>query len=136
MANRSPRHTRPGNWNLRGKKSALCACQCCSVFNLRDTAERERVYNEEIRPATIGDMYPDLRGEEAIRDTGLVDTRPWDTEDRGIWHVHASSTGVAIGSDDFKFDVQFNIYGDFPSHEARVDYARRLANRLNRTIPE
>lgn len=135
MANRSPRHTRAGQWNLRGKKSLHCDCRCCSVFNLRDIAEKERVINEEIRPAVIGDIYPDIAG-NGFRET-LPDVRESDGQDRGQWEPFFGRGGsVRISSSDFEHDVVLYVNGDFIDEETKMEYAKLIAARLNQTIPE
>jgi hypothetical protein len=35
MGWKSMRHTKPGQWKLRGKKWIMCDCGCCDVFNLK-----------------------------------------------------------------------------------------------------
>ncbi len=138
MANRSPRHIKAGGWNLKGKKSRHCACCCCSILNLRDVAENERVRNEEIRSATIGDGYPEVSIElETDVDLRLADRRERDEVDRGRWEIfHGSNGNIGIISSDFKHDVVLYVNGDFASDKSKMEYAQLLAERLNRTIPQ
>lgn len=136
---------RPGDFNLKGKKSHRCVCGCCDVTNFREEYEAQRVQREEM-DVGLSDLYRDYVPADNPKehaglpdsDYDLVDTKPWDTEDRGEWEVMVFDRRESVGlsSSDFKFDVMLRVTGDFPSHEAHVEYAMRLAERLNRTIPE
>jgi hypothetical protein len=57
--------------------------------------------------------------------------------EKGPWVVGSNEkTGeVYLRSDDFHHDVRLQISGDFGFFEVKVEYAQRLANRMNR-MPE
>lgn len=132
-----------GNFNLKGKKSHLCACRCCVVQDFREDYESQRVANEEIRTATIEDgnlewsenyQYRQYRWRPA--DDGLVDSRERDDHDRGDWSIFTQKKGeIGIISSDFEHDVVLYVNGDFADDETKMEYAKLIAERLNRTIP-
>ena len=47
MANRTPRHLRPGQQNLRGKKTARI-CPCCDDMKNHKEKIIEKIHNAEI----------------------------------------------------------------------------------------
>jgi len=59
------------------------------------------------------------------------------TDDTGKWKpIYTDKTGkVIIESDDFSFDAQMIITGDFVDHKERMAYAQKICDRLNATIP-
>ena len=68
---------------------------------------------------------------------GLADTKyDHDVEDRGKWRVDFWDTKIVLVSNDSKHDVALHITGDFGSIQDRLEYATKIAGRLNRTIPD
>ncbi|PIV70682.1 hypothetical protein COW57_03935 [Candidatus Roizmanbacteria bacterium CG17_big_fil_post_rev_8_21_14_2_50_39_7] len=60
------------------------------------------------------------------------------TEDTGIWKVMTKGYEgrVVIESNDFSFDAQMLITGDFVDYKERIEYAQKICDRLNATIPD
>ena len=57
--------------------------------------------------------------------------------EKGPWSVsmgksEAGTFKVCLQSDDFHHDVALYITGDFYDNDQRIEYARRLADRMNR----
>lgn len=68
---------------------------------------------------------------------GLADTKTdYDVEDRGTWMVVTVGNRIGLLSSDSKHDVVLYMTGDFGSVKEHTEYAAKIAERLNRTIPD
>jgi len=65
----------------------------------------------------------------------MCDNHDMVEDDRGPWHVQVwkveGSRKVVLQSDDFAHDVALEISGDFACFEQRLEYAHKLAKRMN-----
>ena len=56
-------------------------------------------------------------------------------DDLGPWFVNEwSNNKVVLQSDDFTHDVALIVTGDFESHEQKLQYATKLAARMNQML--
>lgn len=58
--------------------------------------------------------------------------------DKGPWKVgnHNGKEGGSVYSDDFTHDVVLAISGDFEDDHQRIEYAKALCARLNKSLAE
>jgi len=67
------------------------------------------------------------------RDLEISETGPWSVT---VGKSEAGTPKVCLQSDDFHHDVALYITGDFYDIAQRIEYAKRLADRMNRMPKE
>lgn len=66
-------------------------------------------------------------------DLTISETGPWSVS---VGKSEAGTLKVCLQSDDFHHDVALYITGDFCDNDQRIEYARLLADRMNRMPKE
>lgn len=87
---------------------------------------------EKLRNTTCGEISCEQCNEEREEAAQEIE-KLRNGVDTGPWHVIAkkSSSEVILYSDDFVYDAQMKLTGDFSDFDSKVLYAKKLVETLN-----